>query len=71
MFEKGNVVASIGSYDVVEATQTFLDGKTEVVGYWVFGSGADSTFVNPTLELAKEKASQLAAKRKPGAIPKP
>jgi len=59
MFELGSVVATVGDYTVVEAIQTFFDGNTEVVGYWVLGPGADSSWVHPTLEAAQAKASDL------------
>lgn len=58
--KNGAVVHTAGDYRVVEAINTFLDGSFEIVGYRVFGLGADSSWVYQDLDEAKKKADALA-----------
>jgi hypothetical protein len=68
MRSRGNVVHTVGAYKVYEVVETYMNNKTEVIGYHVYGPGADSTWLY-TIENAIRAANELGAK--PTSKPKP
>ncbi|MCY1370160.1 hypothetical protein D9M69_572430 [compost metagenome] len=69
MAQSGNVVYSKGAFSVVEVVETYLDGRSDVIGYVITGPGADSTWLYGSFEEAIAIANELDDDYRPSSGP--
>ncbi len=69
MAQSGNVINSKGAFSVVEVVETYLDGRSDVIGDVITRPGAESAWLYGSFEEAIAVADELDDDYRPSSGP--